>query len=294
MASESSPEVVEDQISETDSYYGRSVHDLKLVVHDKAQLQDIGIWYDIVEEYSRRALSNSNDRLAALHGLAVKFESCIDATYLFGLWSSDLHRGLLWSVSEELKADQVLKLSESLPSWSWMSIDARISISRKSTSHTGHDLIPRATFENFEISHSPRATPTAVDSSLMHVIKVTGHFVEGACLRTSKNTRHCNLITYGSTSFLDYVACTLDRVSNEVRRNEVVPQAYFCLLVAEQRLDEYAVQNLYLIVEKADADLEDIDASKCFRRAGFGWSSVLDEHPSGVLSDAVQQTIFLI
>jgi hypothetical protein len=294
MASESSPEVVEDRISESDSYYGRSVHDLKLVVHDKAQLQDIGIWYDIVEEYSRRALSNSNDRLAALQGLAAKFEGCIDAAYLFGLWSNDLHRGLLWSVSEELKADQVLKLSESIPSWSWMSIEARISISRKSRSHTGHDLIPRATFEHLELTRSPTATPTALDLSSRHVIKVTGRFAEGACFRTSKNTRHCNLITYGSTSFLDYVASTLDRVSNEVRRNEVVPQAYFCLLVAEQRLDEYAVQNLYLIVEKADSDLESIDASKCFRRAGFGWSSVRDEYPSGVFADAVQQTIFLV
>jgi hypothetical protein len=61
----------------------------------KAKLEDR--WQYLVEEYSRRELTNKDDRLSAISGLAAKFSRLINSSaYLAGIWEEGLTRGLCW------------------------------------------------------------------------------------------------------------------------------------------------------------------------------------------------------
>ena len=55
-------------------------------------------WYRIVEEYSKRTLTQPQDRLPAISGLAsaVRSHSKPRAKYVAGLWAEDLPHALLW------------------------------------------------------------------------------------------------------------------------------------------------------------------------------------------------------
>jgi hypothetical protein len=55
-------------------------------------------WLLIVEAYSQRELTKSSDSLAALAGIASKFEQATSDQYLAGLWRRYLWRELLWTV----------------------------------------------------------------------------------------------------------------------------------------------------------------------------------------------------
>lgn len=96
-------------------------------VDRKGCLQD---WYRLVQMYSMRKLTISDDKLPALSGLAANFSShiClkIDTTvpssqYLAGLWSHDIIRGLCWQSSDALRSPNYRA-----PTWSWASLDGRI------------------------------------------------------------------------------------------------------------------------------------------------------------------------
>ena len=87
---------------------------------------DVEMWYAVVEDYSRRALTYSCDRLAAIAGLANEFEEqgwCKE--YIAGLWKEDLLRGLLWAHGPKSNGgeEQFAKwiLDARFPSWSWAS-----------------------------------------------------------------------------------------------------------------------------------------------------------------------------
>lgn len=54
-------------------------------------------WYEIVEMYTRRSMTDSNDKLTAIAGIAECIHHTVQCKYLFGLWEDDLIRGLLWS-----------------------------------------------------------------------------------------------------------------------------------------------------------------------------------------------------
>ncbi|KAL1610764.1 hypothetical protein SLS60_002434 [Paraconiothyrium brasiliense] len=78
-------------------------------------------WYDLVNDYTRRNLSHSNDRLPGIWALAEKFQAISGDDYCAGLWRKDLLNGLLFERNarqhSELNADE----NNSLPSWSWAS-----------------------------------------------------------------------------------------------------------------------------------------------------------------------------
>ncbi|KAK8006997.1 hypothetical protein PG989_000987 [Apiospora arundinis] len=77
-------------------------------------------WYDLVEEYSRRRLAYSTDRLPAISGIAKGFASVLGGEYLCGLWKSDVSAGLLWYASSS-PAYPTDGGKRSKPSWSWAS-----------------------------------------------------------------------------------------------------------------------------------------------------------------------------
>ena len=88
-------------------------------------------WYEIVEHYSARRFTNAEDRLIALTGVAYFVQKTnSNLTYAAGLWTGArcesllLTFGLLWVASEDTG---VRPASGIIPSWSWASIDTKIS-----------------------------------------------------------------------------------------------------------------------------------------------------------------------
>ncbi|KAF7503530.1 hypothetical protein GJ744_003642 [Endocarpon pusillum] len=90
------------------------------------------LWYQIVQEYSKRALTYSMDKLPALAGIVAELEiqgTC--GTYHAGLWSETVKHDLLWGVvgkdsmflaPEETK-NRAAHQTYVGPSWSWVSRD---------------------------------------------------------------------------------------------------------------------------------------------------------------------------
>jgi hypothetical protein len=76
-------------------------------------------WLKVVEVYANLALSNSMDRYYACAGIAETFSVVLGANFSYGIWESDIARGLYWTpFSYSPRHFTRLPL---LPSWSWMS-----------------------------------------------------------------------------------------------------------------------------------------------------------------------------
>jgi hypothetical protein len=86
-------------------------------------------WAQLVQDYSRRAMTRSEDKLLAISALAKKYEAFTGDEYLAGIWRSSILYQLAWRV------DKIPLLSWSrisrppvyrAPSWSWASVDGLI------------------------------------------------------------------------------------------------------------------------------------------------------------------------
>lgn len=87
------------------------------------------VWNDILEAYSRCALTDPSDKFVAISGVAKDFAKIIDDEYLAGLWRRDFINGLLWSATPEdsYEVDVIKAIRPKVyraPSWSWASLDA--------------------------------------------------------------------------------------------------------------------------------------------------------------------------
>jgi len=80
------------------------------------------LWYDMVQEYSRRTLTLGMDRLPAMSGLAAHFQQKMKSQYIAGLWEDDLVRGLLWVTGATSGTRARPPLEYVAPSWSWASV----------------------------------------------------------------------------------------------------------------------------------------------------------------------------
>ncbi|KAL4766734.1 hypothetical protein BDW60DRAFT_212664 [Aspergillus nidulans var. acristatus] len=84
-------------------------------------------WIDVIEDYSTRRLTVSNDRFIALSGIAHRFQQDLQLQYIAGLWHSEkdqtvLLRLLLWTSgieNAEHEADWMRSARYNGPSWSW-------------------------------------------------------------------------------------------------------------------------------------------------------------------------------
>ncbi|KAG4431846.1 hypothetical protein IFR05_012663 [Cadophora sp. M221] len=87
------------------------------------------LWRDIVKEYSKRELSDSQDKLPALAGVASEISSLSGQKYLAGLWNNDLIHSLLWCrdfATTPLPPPEKYRA----PSWSWAAIDSPVTWSK--------------------------------------------------------------------------------------------------------------------------------------------------------------------
>lgn len=61
----------------------------------------LGLWYDILREYSLRQLSFESDRLNAISSLAERLSRILQDKYIGGIWKNNLLMCLQWSHSLE-------------------------------------------------------------------------------------------------------------------------------------------------------------------------------------------------
>ncbi|KAH9238380.1 hypothetical protein K456DRAFT_1800334, partial [Colletotrichum gloeosporioides 23] len=78
-------------------------------------------WYEIVREYTHCKLTMPSDIFHAVAGIAQALQYALKDEYVSGLWKGDIHRGLVWVVSEGVQSETALK-SYRAPSWSWCSL----------------------------------------------------------------------------------------------------------------------------------------------------------------------------
>lgn len=85
----------------------KSADDIEIILQE---------YYQIVKQYSGRALSFDSDKFPAFSGIVERFHRVLGGSYVAGLWSRDLARGLLWYADlETCKHMDVYRA----PSWSW-------------------------------------------------------------------------------------------------------------------------------------------------------------------------------
>jgi len=75
------------------------------------------LWYNLVQQYSRRSLTNPKDMLPAILGVAEQMKKYTGLTYMHGMWKEDMARGLLWS--NDLRGHKKGSQQSGAPSWSW-------------------------------------------------------------------------------------------------------------------------------------------------------------------------------
>lgn len=86
-------------------------------------------WHKIVNAYMKCDLTDPNDKVIAISGLAQEFQCKNHDTYLAGLWESHLSKQLLWWVRLSRQKNGLPSMrppTYRAPSWSWLSIDANL------------------------------------------------------------------------------------------------------------------------------------------------------------------------
>jgi hypothetical protein len=99
---------------------------VNIIAHSSESISEL--WHHYVEEYSYLKLSNQEDKLTALSGLAIEINKLTGDEYLCGIWRSQLLRDLMWSTYPDLN---IFRSSIwRAPSWSWASVDNQVTFKR--------------------------------------------------------------------------------------------------------------------------------------------------------------------
>lgn len=115
------------------------------------------LWWDLVQPYSGKELSHSEDKLAALAGIAKRLAPRDDDVYINGLWRHSLVHDLHWQcISRDLGTRDLTS-----PSWSWASLTGLVRMRADWTDETSEkrvggkyqdleilDMIPQGDFQN--------------------------------------------------------------------------------------------------------------------------------------------------
>jgi hypothetical protein len=90
--------------------------------HDRGHTHEI--WWSLIEDYSSRTLTNSNDKLAALAGLTTFFQKKLNDEPFAGIWKAELRNRLCWNCNPSTVRSNTA--FPGIPSFSWASIDGPI------------------------------------------------------------------------------------------------------------------------------------------------------------------------
>ncbi|KAK2615973.1 hypothetical protein N8I77_002694 [Diaporthe amygdali] len=81
-------------------------------------------WYDMVESFTKRSLTNPTDKLPAISGIAMRYLRYRgNDEYLAGLWRDTFAMDLAWRTSVYLlEVQKPVCENQRIPSWSWASL----------------------------------------------------------------------------------------------------------------------------------------------------------------------------
>ena len=82
------------------------------------------LWYCLIQDYSRRGLTKSSDKLIALSGLVQEVQEQTDLRYCVGIWLEMIHTELCWVIMEGESGS--IAPTYRAPTWSWASIDGAV------------------------------------------------------------------------------------------------------------------------------------------------------------------------
>lgn len=112
---------------------GTSQH-VDKTTYSMASLNHLTKWTGLIEDYTMRFLTNEDDMLPALSGLAQLYNQQNGAKYLAGIWQDYLREQLCWfadimtAVDSERERHSRPKKYRA-PSWSWASINGPVTFS---------------------------------------------------------------------------------------------------------------------------------------------------------------------
>jgi hypothetical protein len=148
------------------------------------------IWHQCVDEFSKRSLTVSSDKLPAMAGLAAVINDGTGGDFLAGIWSKNIGTGLAWAgVYSLLSPTPVYRA----PSLSWASINGNINsllLSWPLTLMDDHAL---------DLGWIERYGPKLIEHHMMlqdlsnpymDVLEGSYIVVEGACASISQLTEH--------------------------------------------------------------------------------------------------------
>jgi hypothetical protein len=84
------------------------------------------IWDQLVRIYTLRTLTDLNDRLEALAGIAAMAASLWNSRYYAGLWEQDMESQLGWRLDKAEISDDWQLCGIKGPSWSWASVNGPV------------------------------------------------------------------------------------------------------------------------------------------------------------------------
>ena len=81
---------------------------------------DLRRWYQLLDSYGQRELTDPSDKLAAISGIARAYGDMLNDQYVAGLWRGSIIEGLCWQSLRCRPVD-----AYRAPSWSWAAVDGR-------------------------------------------------------------------------------------------------------------------------------------------------------------------------
>lgn len=215
------------------------------------------IWYEVVESYTRCALSVPTDKLIALRSLVEEIQVVTGYTYLSGLWKEHLLTDLLWFAVE----GPGRRLNDT-PTWSWASINGTVAL----------DLVPENSMREITIKATltiildPLDPTSASEGSSEQSNPGKSLELNGPILNVSRVARHeenwfldPNTGGSGSVKFFP-------DVSEEILDNSEL----FCLsvLVLEREKNGYWIHSSEEVIQGLVLESQD-SSTDTYKRVGF-------------------------
>ncbi|KAL9619850.1 MAG: hypothetical protein Q9160_005590 [Pyrenula sp. 1 TL-2023] len=85
-------------------------------------------WYETVNDYSKREMTLSADKLPAIAGIAGEVSRISGVPYMAGLWKNNLLHDCMWTSTNKERFNR--PKTWRAPSWSWASVDSPVSFSK--------------------------------------------------------------------------------------------------------------------------------------------------------------------
>jgi hypothetical protein len=152
-------------------------------------------WETIIDRYTLCNLTKPEDKLIALSGIAKHAQIILNDEYLAGLWKKALPHQLLWRrqrASEYLKKSAVYRA----PTWSWASVDGRISSGKYDTAFTLIHIL--------KVSITPKSSDVTG--------QVVGGFIKMSAPLINISTRQLDSETYYQKSWAGHGAFTSNSI----------------------------------------------------------------------------------